>query len=296
MSVDPFEIGQATRLGNRRTNQDRCGAVQSVEYALLTLGDGMGGHPRGEMAAQILVDVAEKYFYRESKPVSSPSEFLKKIFHQAHKEIQSFGFAQTPAIDPRTTGVSVLIQSGMVHWVHVGDSRFYLFRKGKLFTRTVDHSYVEQLRQDGVISDEERETHPQRHYVTRCLGGAASPPLVTFGESARLLDGDVLLLCSDGFWAHIEEDEMAFALRTDEALEDTIKELARAAEVSGHPESDNVTAIAMRWRDQSRWITPISTTASSDTEGHASGKKSDFLNTAIDELTQAIDVFETKIK
>lgn len=294
MSTTSYEIGRESRLGNRRVNQDRCAVVQSVDYALLTLADGMGGHPRGEMAAQILVDTAEKFFYRESKPFASPRDFLKKVFHFAHREIQSFGFAQTPAIDPRTTGVSVLIQNGMVHWAHVGDSRFYLYRKGKLLTRTVDHSYVEQLRQEGIISDEERETHPQRHYVTRCLGGSSHPPLVTFGESARLLDGDVLLLCTDGFWAHIEEDEMAFALQSDESLEDTIKELARAAEVSGHPESDNVTAIAMRWRDQSRWINTTPTATASET--NETGEKPDRLNSAIDELTQAIDVFENKIK
>ncbi len=289
MTATRYEIGRESRLGNRRINQDRCAIVQSVEYALLALGDGMGGHPRGEMAAQILMDTAEQHFYRESKPIAAPREFLKKIFHDAHKQIQAFGFAQTPAIDPRTTGVVALVQNGMVHWAHVGDSRFYLFRKGKLLTRTTDHSYVEQLRQDGIISAEQQETHPQRHFVTRCLGGAPRPPAISFGESARLVEGDVMLLCSDGFWANIEEEEMAFAFQDSDPLDKTIKGLARAAEVTAHPESDNVTALAMRWWEASRWI-------HRDQAGERQGADSDHLHSAIDELTQAIGVFEDKIK
>lgn len=289
MSGTRFEVGKESRLGNRRINQDRCGIVQSVDYALVFLGDGMGGHPRGEMAAQILMDMAEQHFYREPKPVAAPREFIKRMFVDAHREIQSFGFAQTPAIDPRTTGVVALVQTGMVHWAHVGDSRFYLFRKGKLLTRTTDHSYVEQLRREGMISADERDTHPQRHYVTRCLGGSPSPPNITFGESARLLDGDVLLLCSDGFWANIEEEEMASALQSEEPLDKTIKALARAAEVAAHPESDNVTVIALRLRDECRSIP----SASAD---QAEGQNPDRLHSAIDELTQAIGVFENKIK
>ncbi len=290
MSVTRFEICKQSRLGNRRINQDRCTVLQSVSYAMLALGDGMGGHPRGEMAAQLLMQSAEQSFYREPKPIATPRDFLKQIFHAAHKEIRSFGYAQTPSIDPRTTGVIALVQNGMAHWAHVGDSRFYLFRKGKLLTRTIDHSYVEQLRQDGIISAEERDHHPQRHYVTRCLGGTLHPPQVTFGESARLVDEDVLLLCSDGFWAHVEEEEIALALSGEEPLERTISQLARAAEAAAHPESDNITVAALRWRNPSRWI---HTSATSDALQKPDG---DRLNSAIDELTQAIDLFENKIK
>jgi serine/threonine protein phosphatase PrpC len=293
MTATRFEIGRESRLGNRRINQDRCAIVQSVDYLLLTLGDGMGGHPRGEMAAQILMDTTEQHFYRIPKPVAAPRDFLKKALQDAHKQIQAFGFAQTPPIDPRTTGVVVLVQNGMVHWAHVGDSRFYLFRKGKLLTRTIDHSYVEQLRQDGIISAEQQETHPQRHFVTRCLGGSPKPPAISLGESARLLDGDVLLLCSDGFWANIEEEEMAFAFQEQAPLEKVIKELARAAEVTAHPESDNVTALAMRWHESSRWIQREQVAQKSKPK---SKPDSDHLHSAIDELTHVIGVFENKIK
>lgn len=295
MSVPPYEIGRESRLGNRRINQDRSHAVQTAEFALLALGDGMGGHPRGEMASQILMDVAERNFHREAKPIGAPRDFLKRVFHHAHREIQSFGYAQTPSIDPRTTGVAALIQGDMVYWAHVGDSRFYLFRKGRLLTRTRDHSYVEQLREDGRISADEGDNHPQRHYVTRCLGGVSNPPMVTFGESARLRDGDVILLCTDGFWAHIEETDMAEALEGGEPLDDTIKDLARSAEVAAHPESDNVTVLALRWRDPSRWLRMERGQGEGEGAQTTSGD-SDHLNHAIDELNEIVDIFEHRVK
>jgi PPM family protein phosphatase len=294
MSRSKFEIGKATRLGNRRVNQDRSLAVHSLEFALLAVADGMGGHPKGEVAAQILIDTAEALFYRSRKPVADPALFLTHIFHQAHDEITTFGLEQTPPIDPRTTAVVVLVQSDQAYWAHVGDSRLYLYRQGKVCARTQDHSYVERLRRDGVITEDERDTHPQRHYVTRCLGGGLQDPGVTLGKPQRLEPGDTLFLCTDGLWAHIEEEDIGAALASDTPLERVVDDLVREAELHAFPESDNVTASALRWqREAATGRAALVVQAKGDEE---ETRPQDKLSLAIEELTQAIGAFEAKTR
>ena len=157
------------------------------------------------MAAQILTDTCHDYFHLTPKPILNPNGFLNRLLQKAHESILSFGYDQSPAIDPRTTAVVVLIQDDVAHWAHAGDSRLYLFRDNRVQAKTTDHSYVERLKQQGVISNKEQQTHPQRNYVTKCLGGNIASPEVSFGKH-RLEAGDVILLCSDGLWGQTGEE------------------------------------------------------------------------------------------
>jgi serine/threonine protein phosphatase PrpC len=290
MNSDDFEIGQASLLGNRKTNQDRCIAVESGEAILLGLADGMGGHPRGDRAAEILTETCDRFFYQAEKPIRKPSEFLTRLLQKSHENITAFGLEQYPAIDPRTTAVVALIQKGLVHWAHAGDSRFYLFRDGAPRYKTVDHSYVARLEEFGVISAEEREHHPQQNYVTRCLGGEISVPEITLGKPIDLKNGDTVLLCSDGLWSNIGESIIGDALQEQVELSEIILDLAQQAEATAYPESDNVTAIGLRWsggREEPDEAQPQEAEASStDPE--------DELNRAIEELKHAIEDFESK--
>ena len=288
MTVGHFEIGEYTLLGNRKINQDRCVTVQNDDSILLGLADGMGGHPRGEKAAEILTETCTSFFEQNQPPVSHPDEFLTRLLQKAHENLTAFGLEQTPAIDPRTTAVVVLIQNGVAHWAHVGDSRLYLFRKGKPLKRTVDHSYVERLQQSGMISEEERQIHPHRNYVTRCLGGEISVPDIALGAFAKLHPGDVLLLCSDGLWSQLKEEEMATVLAQPKPLEQAVTSLVQQAEESAYPESDNVTAIALRWLEKK----PVKKQPAAETAQEAVPPE-DKLNQAIDELKNAIEAFES---
>jgi len=288
VSAQPYEIAKATRLGNRKINQDRCSALQSQGYAMLILADGMGGHPQGEKAAQIVVDTCESLFLQASKPITNPRRFLHELLVKAHDEITAYGFKQTPAIDPRSTGVIALVQHDKIQWAHVGDSRFYLFRKGRLHAKTLDHSYVEQLRQGGRLSEKEALKHPQRHYVTRCLGGTFTAPAVSVSDPLRLEEGDVLFMCSDGLWTHLDEEEIGATLESTPPLDEKLETLVREAELAGFPESDNVTAVAMRWHKPE--VPPrVRHTAQAQ---RPRGKP--HLAKAIDELHQAIDEFSSK--
>jgi PPM family protein phosphatase len=295
MSVPPFDIAKASRLGNRKMNQDRCSALQSQGHAILVLADGMGGHPQGEKAAQIVIDTCESLFLQARKPIPNPRRFLHDLLVKAHDEITAYGFRQTPAIDPRSTGVVVLVQQDKVQWAHVGDSRFYLFRRGHLHAKTLDHSYVEQLRQGGQLTEEELLKHPQRHYVTRCLGGTFTAPAVSVSDPLPLAEGDLLFLCSDGLWTQIDQEEIGAALESPPPLAETLEGLVREAELAAYPESDNVTAVAMRWHKTER--THHHHGRQGQGQGQPQGQRTrgkPRLSQAIDELHQAIDEFSSK--
>jgi serine/threonine protein phosphatase PrpC len=285
-----YDIGESSLLGNRRLNQDRCIAVLAEGVILLGLADGMGGHPKGERAAEILSETCESFFKQAQKPIVKPGEFLTRLLQKAHENVTAFGLEQSPSIDPRTTAVVVLIQEGVAYWAHVGDSRLYLFREGVLLRRTVDHSYVERLQQFGVISAEEREDHPHRNYVTRCLGGDIVLPEVTLGKPERLQYYDVLVLCSDGLWANVKEEDMGAALTHPRPISEILSDLTNQAAESAAPDSDNVTAIGLRWQSSGGEVV---TDPELDIE-NKTGATQDELNQAIEELKNAIEAFESK--
>ncbi|MCG8487549.1 MAG: protein phosphatase 2C domain-containing protein [Chromatiales bacterium] len=252
-----YETAQCSLIGNRSMNQDRCLIMEAPDAILLALADGMGGHPKGEMAAQILMDNARKAFLTSRKPISNPRFFLSGLMEMSHQQITAFGDRQEPPIEPRTTGVLCLVQEDTAYWAHIGDSRLYIMRDGVIHLRTDDHSYVEHLRQQGLISAAQVHTHKFRNYVTRCLGGNSNRPVAELSGPHDLKQGDVVLLCSDGFWGPLPERPMVDSLYKNNApLLNNISDLAKRAETKSNPESDNVTVVALRWRESDAKLAP----------------------------------------
>jgi serine/threonine protein phosphatase PrpC len=289
MSIRPGESAHSSLIGDRKINQDRCILVSDGDTVLLGLADGMGGHPRGEAAAQVLVDTCRNYFDRTPHPILNPNGFLTRLLHKAHENIIAFGYDQEPAIDPRTTAVACLVQKNVAHWAHAGDSRLYLLRERRVLSKTIDHSYVERLKQQGVITAKEQKAHPQRNYVTRCLGGSLNSPDVTLGKQI-LESGDILLLCSDGLWGSINETDILNALFGHLPLAEAIQSLAEQAAHKAFPDSDNITLIALKMQedDQDRTTPQQSETKTTQEESN--------LARAIAELQNAISNFETETK
>ena len=246
MSTVNFETGQTSLPGTRPLNQDRCSALRARNALLLVMADGLGGHPKGEKAAQILIDTCTEAFREVTTPVPRPKLLLKHLFLLAHRRIVRFGQSQEPAIAPRTTAVVALVQNGTAFWAHVGDSRCYLFRNGRLLARTIDHSHVERLRSQGIISEGDCNKHPQRNLITRCLGGSGGLPQVEFGNPMRLCANDVLLLCSDGFWEPLDTGAIGHTLNNGTPLTQALDKLAHEAEKAAWPDCDNTSAVACR--------------------------------------------------
>jgi len=247
MSNTLYQTAQISLIGDRELNQDRCALVRQDQSLLLVLADGMGGHPRGEMAAQIAVDCFARGFGKTARPIPDPATFLHEQVLRAHRAINASGRQHRPPIEPRTTLVAALVEPERVTWTHLGDSRLYLLRNGRVLAQTLDHSYVRMLVEQGTIREEESDSHPLRNYVTRCLGGGDEAPEPSPGSGNGLQPGDLLLLCSDGLWASLGNDRLLRGLADSAApLEQQLTNLAENARIEAHPRSDNVTALALR--------------------------------------------------
>jgi serine/threonine protein phosphatase PrpC len=247
MNDTGYETAQATLIGDRDLNQDRCALVMQGRSLLLVLADGMGGHPNGEMAAQIAVDCFVRGFSEAPQPIPDPTLFLAEQVLQAHRQINAYGDQHEPPTEPRTTLVAALVEPARVTWTHLGDSRLYLLRHHRILAQTVDHSYVRGLVEQGTIGEQEIDSHPLRNYVTRCLGGAGEAPEPSLGSCDGLQPGDLLLLCSDGLWASLGNERLMQTLADRSVpLQQLLSKLAQSARSEAYPRSDNVTAVAVR--------------------------------------------------
>jgi len=279
-----YEIGQVNRLGNRSSNQDRFLAVETDEGVLLVLGDGMGGQAFGEVAAQLLIDIAVKNFNDAVRPIKQPKEFLNAIIQQAHRAIIAFGKQQEPPVTPGTTGVLCLVQDGQAVWAHVGDSRLYVFQGGLPIYRTTDHSYVEQLYQQGAISRWEQESHPQRNQITQCIGCRATPPEVSLSNAVNLRQNDIVLLCSDGLWGPLDDAQMGAMLSDEVSLDELLNGMGEKSERLSYPRSDNISGLALRFISNEKQ------------EKAVTGEQPESIDDKADELESAIAKIEAVIK
>ena len=240
-----FETAVTSLLGDREENQDRAAVREGSRGLLIVVADGMGGHAGGALAASTAVDSLLRSF-DEAPPHITPAAFLRGAISRAHDEVVVAGEQVGIGSRPRTTCAACLVRAGAAVWAHVGDSRVYHARDGALQARTRDHTAIEALLQDGLISEDEIPGHPMRHYVEFCLGGAPEQPLITVSEPVTLAPGDLLLLCSDGLWSGVADADIAAGPQGDTSLADWLSRIASRAVRACMPYSDNTTAAAAR--------------------------------------------------
>jgi len=253
-----FTIFQESRKGAREVNQDRIAYTYSRETLLLVIADGMGGHVGGEIAAQIAVRLFIERFQQEAKPVlRNPLKFMQETMLRAHAALGSYANQFSMLETPRTTCVAVIVQGGHAYWSHVGDSRFYLLRQGKLIATTKDHSKVQYLVDQGLITPEEVVMHPDRNKIFSCLGGMTDP-VIDLSRRTPILNGDLLILCTDGLWSVCPVREMA-AILTSTPILTTAPQMMRDAEARSGPEGDNLSAVIVRWGSETLADEPTTT-------------------------------------
>jgi PPM family protein phosphatase len=243
-----FTVYQESRIGQRKSNQDRIAYCYSRDAVLLVLADGMGGHLHGEVAAQIAVQFITEAFQREARPLLiDPFMFLSKCLGNAHNAVLDYALERDLPDAPRTTCVACIIQDNIAYWAHAGDSRLYLIRDQRIFAQTRDHSRVQMMIDDGQITEEEALHHPGRNRVYSCLGGG-TPPQVDFSRKTPLRTGDVLVLCSDGFWVPLGNEALAKGFTGVDVMETTPELMNHAEEIAG-PTGDNLSVIALTWEE-----------------------------------------------
>lgn len=244
-----FSIFQETRRGARKVNQDRLGYVYTRDALCLVVADGMGGHVGGEIAAHIVVRLIIERFEAEAKPIlSSPVLFLQRAINAAHEALGDYAERFRMVDTPRTTCVACIIQDDAAYWAHAGDSRLYLIRDGKTLGRTRDHSKVQYLIDNGVISAEEANRHPDRNKVFSCLGGQFEPS-VDFSPRFPLHNNDTLVLCTDGMWSAYSDQEFAEAFQSG-GVQQNASALLNEAERRNGIDCDNLSVIALKWASE----------------------------------------------
>jgi PPM family protein phosphatase len=244
-----YVVYQASRRGGRPYNEDRVAYAYTSESLLMVLADGMGGHSHGEVASQLTVQVISSLFQSRAKPLlPDMSSFLLDGIYAAHDAINEYALRKRMADPPRTTCVVCVVQKGMACWAHVGDSRLYHFSRRDTLFRTHDHSAVQQLFDDGVISEEEMGTHPDRNKLYNSIGGYMLPD-IEIDQPAKLHEGDVLMMCTDGVWPELTQTEMLSTLRA-YPLERAVKHMMDHAEFRAGQFGDNLSVVAMRFGEE----------------------------------------------
>ena len=277
-----FSVFQVSRKGGREKNEDRMGYSYTRESVMFALADGMGGHPEGEVAAQLALQTLSALFQKEARPViQNVTEFLAIALMAAHHQIIRYASEKGMLDTPRTTLVAVLLQGGCATWVHCGDSRLYVARDGKLLTRTRDHSYAEQ-QSAGIIKLE----HVNRNILFTCLGSPTKPVFDITGP-IDLQQGDRILLCSDGLWGSLTDDEIVDQLSA-RTISDAVPDLVENALRIGGERSDNVTVLAMEWETPDEFESTRGVSTDDIDDGvFASTIQSGGYDTVIDELDDA---------
>ena len=259
-----FSVFQVSRKGAREINEDRMGYCYTRGAGIFFLTDGMGGHPQGEVAAQLALQVMAAMFQKEATPVlADVALFLTSAVTAAHRQILRYAIERNMLDAPRTTVVAAVIQDGMVTWIHCGDSRLYLVRQGELLMRTRDHSFAEHRHLGaGKLNLPERNN---RHLLFTCLGSPSRPMFEVSGPVA-LQQGDRLLLCSDGLWSGLSDIDITYHL-SQKPVSQAVPDLVESALCRAGGSSDNVTALALEWETPDNFLatrTSISTDTMSD--------------------------------
>ena len=233
------EYSQRTDTGRQRNaNEDSLFARPPV----FVVADGMGGAQAGEVASKTAADA-----FGRGIPDGAPETVLQQVIEEANREIYEMA-RRDPSVAGMGTTITAAIVDSEAESVaigHVGDSRAYRFRAGKLERLTRDHSLVEEMRRKGQITDEQAEEHPQRSIITRALG--PEPHVQVDVQSVAAVSGDVFLLCSDGLTTMVGEERIAQILNASPSLDDAVRALVAEANERGG--RDNITAITFRLED-----------------------------------------------
>jgi PPM family protein phosphatase len=216
----------------RRRNED----AYVVAPPLFAVADGMGGAQAGEVAARLATAAFREYHEADELP---GEERLAAIIQEANRRIYERARVDTEVSGMGTTVTAALLEAGRIVIGHVGDSRAYRLRSGRLEQLTDDHSLVADLVRGGRISPQEAETHPQRSVITRALGTDPEVDVDSLAVDAE--SGDVYLICSDGLTTMIGDEEILAILGRAKSLESAGKDLVKAANRRGG--EDNVTVV-----------------------------------------------------
>ncbi len=238
-----MKVAALTDRGRVRPNNEDL-VYADAEKGILIVADGMGGHAAGEVASRIAVETIARlltgFILSGEMASGSGGPLLRRALLEANAAIREKAASDPALYGMATTAVAAVCRGGDVLLAHLGDSRAYLVRDGRLRRLTCDHSLVEEMVQAGRLSEREARHHHLRHIVTRSLGvdEVARPDLA----ESEWAPGDILLLCSDGLTAMLDDEDIAaaFASRSCDLQETAVALVEEANRRGGY---DNISVV-----------------------------------------------------
>jgi len=234
-------------LGNVRTNNEDMGmffkiadekVIREKGYMLI-VADGMGGHQAGEVASNMAANIISREYYK-LQGNGSVEKNLAKVFELANKNIFEMANTQKAYHGMGTTCTTLVVIGNSVYYAHVGDSRAYMQKRDSLVQITEDHTFVQELVNNGDITAEEAATHPKRNILTNAMGTKPSLRIDTGKCKFELENNDRLLLCSDGLYDYLNDKELNEILKNN-GLKNAAEYMVQQAKARGG--HDNITVV-----------------------------------------------------
>lgn len=228
-----------SNIGGRTTNDDTASIYQEPGKAWVYVGDGLGSYAGGKRASraagEALLNMARQGSMLPQETMAEAAAAADKAVKDLQKKTQG---------NMKTTLVFLAVEEDKARYMHVGDSRLYHFRDGKLFKQTTDHSVSQMAVFMGEITLHEIRFHEDRNRVLRALGGENAKPDIS--EEIQVNQGqDAFLLCTDGFWEYVFENEMEQTLLQADSPKDWIKRMEAILRTRVPKDNDNFTAAAL---------------------------------------------------
>ena len=208
---------------------------------LAIVADGMGGYEGGQEASRLAVETVRHAYDCEFN--GDPQGTLVGGLRSAHDEIQRYAVENPQFHGMGTTCTALSIVDRQLFFAHIGDSRLYLIRDQSISRLTRDHSYVGRLVENGIVRSEDAESHPQRHILTAALGSGREVDPHVPDYPLILKEGDTLILCTDGLWSLIAEQDLLNVAQAHTPAE-ACSQLVKMALERGGP--DNITVLILR--------------------------------------------------
>jgi serine/threonine protein phosphatase PrpC len=244
----------------REGNEDRVRYVEPADVhvrnskgVLAIMADGMGGHQSGEIASTMAVDAIDKHYYASRR--RSVSAALKRAFAAANKLIYATAHEEPSLHGMGTTATALVIRKGLAYFAHVGDSRLYRLRNDQLSMLSEDHSFVNDLLKQGLISAADARHHPNRNIITRAIGTHPSVDVQLSAEELAVERGDRYVLCTDGLHDLVSDVEIRDILLTEPPYE-ACNQLIGLAKQRGGYDNISVTILAIKAPGEAKKNTP----------------------------------------